>query len=268
MNTLKQSQVRVVASAQGWIESQAVGQLYSCARLDGIRSAVGFPDLHPGTRSPVGAAFVTEGLLHPRLIGGDIGCGMGLFKLDLIRREARLDQWASLPFALEHPWEHPVRDFLADHGLHSTGFDRALGTIGGGNHFAELQCVEEVLAPAEFRKLRLGRQQLVALVHSGSRGLGESILNLHLDQHFDAAVEVGSFAGEEYLRGHDLALRWAAANRALIIERCSTKRCVDDQVNLIALNKIGDVGPAFGHLVDKSARQAFGFESLLSAARA
>jgi release factor H-coupled RctB family protein len=220
MNTLTDTQVRLFASAQSWIEGEAVRQLYATAKLDGVRHAVGFPDLHPGKGAPVGAAFVTEGVIYPHLIGGDIGCGMALFKTDLIRRDAKLDRWAALRFNLEHPWDEFVDGFLAEHDLESTEFDSALGTIGGGNHFTELQTVEKILDTAEFRTLGLGKQQLVVLVHSGSRGLGESILRTHVDQHFGEGVEAESFAAEEYLRGHDFAVRWAKANRELIARRC------------------------------------------------
>ncbi len=194
-------------------------QLYAIAKLDSVRQVVGFPDLHPGKGSPVGAAFVTEGVIYPHLIGGDIGCGMALFKTDLVRRDVRLDRWAKLPFNLEHPWDAPPGDFLVEHGLESTPFDSALGTIGGGNHFAELQAVEKIQDANEFKKLDIGKQQLVVLVHSGSRGLGESILRDHLEKHFGDGVEADSFSGDEYLRGHDLAVRWAKANRELIARR-------------------------------------------------
>src|SRR5436309_16061898 len=83
--------VRLFASAQSWIESEAVCQLYATAKLDGVRHAVGFPDLHPGKGTPVGAAFVTDGVIYPHVIGGDIGCGMALFKTDLVRRDAKLE---------------------------------------------------------------------------------------------------------------------------------------------------------------------------------
>lgn len=219
MNTLTETQVRLFASAQSWIEGEAVRQFYATAKLDGMRHVVGFPDLHPGKGSPVGAAFVTEGMIYPHLIGGDIGCGMALFKTNLVRRDVKLDRWAKLQFNLEHPWDQFVSDFLAERNLESTEFDAALGTIGGGNHFAELQAVEKVLDSDEFKKLDLGKQQLVVLVHSGSRVLGESILRAHVDQHFGEAVEADSFAAEEYLRGHDFAVRWAKANRELIARR-------------------------------------------------
>lgn len=219
MNTLIETPVRLFASPQSWIEGEAVRQLYATAKLDGVRLAVGFPDLHPGKGSPVGAAFVTEGVIYPHLIGGDIGCGMALFQTDLVRRDAKLDRWAKLEFNLEHPWDQFVGDFLAEQDLESTEFDAALGTIGGGNHFAEVQTVEQVLDVAAFKKLGLGRQQLVVLVHSGSRGLGETILRAHVDQHFGAGVDVDSYAAEEYFRGHDFTVRWAKANRELIARR-------------------------------------------------
>ena len=219
MTAQTETQVRLFASAQSWIEGEAVRQLYATAKLDGMRLAVGFPDLHPGKGSPVGAAFVTEGVIYPHLIGGDIGCGMALFKTDLVRRDVKLDRWAKLQLNLEHPWDEFVSDFLAEQELESTEFDSALGTIGGGNRFAELQTVERVLDAEEFKKLDLGKQQLVVLVHSGSRGLGETILHAHVDQHFGNGVEADSFAAEEYLHGHDLAIRWAKANRELIARR-------------------------------------------------
>src|SRR6266700_4238101 len=211
--------VRLFASAQSWIEGEAVRQLYATAKLDGVHRAVGFPDLHPGKGTPIGAAFVTDGVIYPHLIGGDIGCGMALFKTDLVRRDAKLDRRARLQFNLEYPWDQFIGEFLAEHDLESTEFDAALGTIGGGNHFAELQTVEKVLDVEEFKKLDLGKQQLVVLVHSGSRGLGESILRAHVDQHFGEGVEADSFAADEYLSGHDFAVHWAKANRELIARR-------------------------------------------------
>ena len=175
--------------------------------------------MHPGKGSPVGAVFVTEGKIYPHLIGGDIGCGMALFKTDLVRRDAKLDRWSTRRFDLEHPWDERISEFLAEHELESTEFDSALGTICGGNHFAELQAVEKVLDADEFKNLGLGKQQLVVLVHSGSRGLGETILRAHVDEHFGNGIEAELFAAEEYLHGHDYAVRWAKANRELIARR-------------------------------------------------
>ena len=59
----------------------------------------------------------------------------------------------------------------------------------------------------------------MVLVHSGSRGLGETILRAHVDEHCANGVTADSAAAEEYLRGHDFAVRWAKANRELIARR-------------------------------------------------
>lgn len=221
--TTTETSVRLFASAQNWIEGEAVRQLYATAKLDGMRYAVGFPDLHPGKGSPVGAAFVAEGVVYPHLIGGDIGCGMALFATELVRRDAKLDRWAQLRFDLEHPWDEFVGEFLAEQNLESTEFDSALGTIGGGNHFAEIQAVEKILDAEEFAKVGLGKQQLALLVHSGSRGLGETILRAHVDEHCGNGVNAESVDAQEYLRGHDFAVRWARANRELIARRFAAK---------------------------------------------
>ena len=219
MNTMTEPKVRMIASPRSWIEGEAVRQFHATARLDGVTLAVGFPDLHPGKGVPVGAAFVTEGVIYPHLIGGDIGCGMALFATDLVRRDAKLDRWAGLRFDLEHPWDAGVGDFLAEQNLASTEFDEALGTIGGGNHFAEIQAVEKIHDAEAHKQFGIAKEQLVVLVHSGSRGLGDTVLRRHVDEHRAAGVPVESAAAQEYLRGHDFAARWARANRALIARR-------------------------------------------------
>jgi len=252
MNTLTETKVRLFASSKSWIEGEALRQFYAAAKLAGMRLAVGFPDLHLGKGSPVGAAFVTEGMIYPDLIGGDIGCGMALFKTDLVQRDIKLNRWANLRFDLEHPWEGDVSEVLAESDLESTEFNQALGTLGGGNHFAELQMVDEVLDANAFRRFGLGKQQLVGLIHSGSRGLGESIVRSYVEEHQASGSDVHppqycdqrqddalgpssgcqsrhsrscyggraeSFAVASYLRDHDQAIRWAKANRALIARR-------------------------------------------------
>src|ERR1700761_7812778 len=113
MNTSNQTNVRLFASAQSWIEGEAVRQLYAIAKLDGVTRAVGFPDVHPGKAAPVGTAFLADGVIYPHLIGGDIGCGMALFRTDLLRRDAKLDRWAEKYFHLEHPWDGEISGFIA-----------------------------------------------------------------------------------------------------------------------------------------------------------
>ena len=117
-------------------------------------------------------------MIYPHLIGGGYCCGLALFKPDFVRGDAKLDRWAEKCFQfLEHPWDAGVGEFLAENELELRSSIRRSGTIGGGNHFAELQAVEKVLDAGAFKQL--GPWQVSsssALVHSGSRGLGESIL--------------------------------------------------------------------------------------------
>jgi release factor H-coupled RctB family protein len=219
MNTTIETNVRLVASARTWIESEALRQFLAAAKLPGVRRAVGLPGLHPGQGAPVGAAFVTEDVIYPHLIGGDIGCGMALFKTGLLRRKAKLDRWADLPFDLEHPWEGDVQERLTREGLCATQFAETFGTLGGGRHFAELQAVEKVFDQDAFAALGLAKDELVALMHSGSHALGQAALEIHLEGHGVNAVPVQSEAATSYLLLHDHAMNWARAGRALVAER-------------------------------------------------
>jgi len=219
MNTTTENNVRLVASSKSWIEGEALRQLLATAKLPGMHHAVGLPDLHPGKGTPVGAAFVTGGVIYPHLVGGDIGCGMALFKTGLLRRKAKLDRWAGLPFDLEHPWEGDVQERLMREGLCTTQFAESFGTLGGGNHFAELQSVEKVFDQDAFAALGLVKDELVALIHSGSRGMGQRVLEIHLEGHGVNAVAADSDAATSYLLLHDHAVQWAKASRALIAER-------------------------------------------------
>ncbi len=210
------ARVHVVASPDTWIEGEAVRQLEATARLLGMRLCVGMPDLHPGKGHPIGAAMVTTGVLYPHLVGGDIGCGMGLWRTDLKQKKARRDKWAERLHGLEEPWDGDTAAWLGEYGITAAEHDHALGTIGGGNHFAELQQVEVVHDAAAFAALGLAEDWLVLLIHSGSRGLGESILRAHTTRLGAQPLEVGTADCNEYLQHHDRAVRWAVANRALI----------------------------------------------------
>jgi len=244
MTTTTETNVRLIASAKNWIEGEAVRQLCTAAKLPDVRLAVGLPDLHPGKFAPVGAAFVTEGVIYPHLIGGDIGCGMALFKTGLLRRKAKLDRWAGLRFDLEHPWEGDTRERLASEKLCTTQFAVSFGTLGGGNHFAELQAVEQVFDQDAFASLGLAKDEFVALVHSGSRGLGQSVLEIYIEGHGANGAHAESDAATSYLLLHDHAVNWAKASRALIAERFvetlggKSKRVLDSCHNSVSCRSV------------------------------
>ena len=229
---------QLIASDQSWIEGEALRQLEQTAALPGMRQAVGLPDLHPGKGYPIGAAFLCE-QIYPALVGNDIGCGMGLWQTDLPRRKFKPERAAERLQGLEDPWNGELSDWRTDYGLEPTVCDAALGTIGGGNHFAEVQWVEAVMDPAALATLGIDPDQALLLVHSGSRGLGESILRTVVDQQGHHGLDPASPAAVDYLRQHDHALRWAQANRGLIAHRVLTalnaeaQRRLDSWHNLV-----------------------------------
>jgi len=239
--------VRLLASKKNWIEGEAVSQLKKTAELPGVRLAVGLPDLHPGRGHPVGAAFVTEGVFYPQLVGNDVGCGMALWQTDLQRRKFNLDRAVKRLEGLESPWEGDTAGWLARYGVESTETDLSLGTIGGGNHFAELQDWHEIHDEAALENLGLQRQSLAILIHSGSRGLGELLLRRHLDRHGSDGLPSTGEDAAIYLREHDRARRWAVANRALIAQRmaerihCGIQAAVDVCHNSITAVEYGGV---------------------------
>jgi release factor H-coupled RctB family protein len=208
----------LIASAQTWIEGEALRQLEQTAALPGMRQAVGLPDLHPGQGYPIGAVFLSE-RIYPALVGNDIGCGMALWPLDLSLRKFKPERAAERLQELEDPWDGDLADWRVPFGLEPTAYDASLGTIGGGNHFAEVQGVAEVIDPAALATLGIDPGQLLLLVHSGSRGLGEAILRAVIGQQGHQGLDPASPEAADYLRQHDQALRWAEANRRLIAHR-------------------------------------------------
>lgn len=209
--------VRLCASSKNWIDGMALSQLQTVSEYKGAVMAVGLPDLHPGKGGPVGAALAVRGWLYPSFIGNDCGCGIGLWRSDLPKRKLKLDKWAS-KLSLDSSWDGDTAGWLARWDLGPDG-DTSIGTIGGGNHFAELQQVEQVMDAVEFKAVGLDERDLVVLVHSGSRGMGQFILEAHVRKHQYAGIAVGTEDACEYLGMHDKAVKWAKANRALIAHR-------------------------------------------------
>jgi release factor H-coupled RctB family protein len=211
--------VRLIASDKTWIEGAALEQLNTTARLPGIVQAIGFPDLHPGKGTPVGAAFVSRGVIHPRLPGNDIGCAMSFWATDLSARKLKLDRWVDRLEGLDRSYEGCVAPWLAAQQLEPSIHDAGLGTIGGGNHFAELQVVHEVVDRERFASLDLDRCAAAILIHSGSRGLGQAIFNEQMAANGLEPLAEGTPAAAAFLARHDEALRWSIANRALLADR-------------------------------------------------
>lgn len=185
------------------------------------------PDVHLAHDVCVGTVLATRSRLYPQAVGGDIGCGMAAVQLntsaerlhdpacarrilDLLGRLApplARPPGAALPLpddvaALPHSGAPAVRRALREARCQ-------LGTLGRGNHFLELQRDDE--------------DGLWVMVHSGSRGLGPTIRDHHL-RHADPSpdglpsLEAEADAGRAYLLDLALALAWAEANRAALLD--------------------------------------------------
>lgn len=129
------------------------------------------PDIHPGKIAPIGLSMTVSDKVIPQLLGVDIGCGMTCVKLNRNYAEfQKMDKVIreNVPsgFAIRKEPHHMAEKFSYK-GLHCIGHintkraDKSLGTLGGGNHFIELD------------KGTDGSMYLV--VHTGSRHLGEEV---------------------------------------------------------------------------------------------
>ncbi|WP_437731997.1 RtcB family protein [Sorangium sp. So ce1335] len=241
---------RLVARDDVWLEGNAVQQFARVAALPGCVRAVAMPDLHAGRGIPVGAAFAFADRVVPQLIGGDAGCGVrlvatsvGRMAPDLLERRAR-EAMEDDPLAgcdpaevFEQVWRRGARGLAevggapealarlaaaepedglrpsGDASPYRAGYEGALGSVGGGNHFLEIARVGALRDPASARAIGLAAGDLVVLAHSGSRGLGGA-----LGQRWGGAVLEGD-AAEPYLGELSGARRFAQANRLLLAYR-------------------------------------------------
>jgi release factor H-coupled RctB family protein len=211
--------INIITSAKNWMESSAIDQFEKTAKLPGMIAAAGMPDLHPGKDAPIGAVFATDTVVYPHLVGTDIGCGMSFWQTELSVGKVKVDKLVKRLQGLEDPWRRDLGSLLQQSNIEPTSFDSSLGTIGGGNHFAELQQCHTVYEPGFFRSSNIDDTAIFLLVHSGSRGFGEHVLREYQANHSNRGQQVDSDAGIRYLAAHDQALRWAVLNRKLIAAR-------------------------------------------------
>lgn len=161
------------------IEAEAMKQIENLATSEAYRDCKIriMPDCHAGKGCTIGTVIQTAGKVVPNTVGVDIGCGMLVWDLGFANIDmAILDRiindnipsgfnvhekpFSSEMVALMH---HEIQEFLPSWEQY---FDldyvlRSLGTLGGGNHFIEVDVDDE------------GCKYLV--VHSGSRNLGVKI---------------------------------------------------------------------------------------------
>lgn len=200
-----------------YVDKEAKRQLFHAAQLPGMVSCVGMPDLHVGSGAfPVGAAFISSHII-PELVGSDIGCGMSLFPLPFLKPERLSDKVLSristtvgkygFPGGIDSIPEIPeIPESDTTHHPRALAHADRFGTIGGGNHFAELQVIDKLVEPNA-----LSLEVAYLLVHSGSRTLGKAVA-----KQYNADKDI-----QAYREGHRLSVKWASENRAAIARRFS-----------------------------------------------
>lgn len=183
------------------------------------------PDVHPGKVGTIGFTATVGNRIIPNVVGIDIGCGVTLAKLRQKKVEfQKLDKviWENIPSGF-HTHQKPHRfceafDFARLNCAEAVNIQRAIssiGTLGGGNHFIELD--------------RDTEGNLYAAVHSGSRHLGKEVTEYYLRegqkslkaQGISVPYELTYLEGdlmEEYLQDIQIVQEFAELNRAAILD--------------------------------------------------
>jgi len=117
----------------------------------------------------------------------------------------------------------------ASHEAYDRGSDE-LGTVGSGNHFVEVQAVEQIYEPEIAEKLDIWEGQVMIMVHSGSRGFGHQVCTDYLRVALKvrdkykiklpdpqlACMPFNSPEGQSYFRAMNAAANYAFANRQIL----------------------------------------------------
>merc|ERR1711935_1076835 len=207
-----------------------VKQLANVAALPGIvKASLGMPDVHAGYGFAIGniAAFDMsdpEAVVSPGGVGFDINCGVRLVRTNLHESYA----WAE---DKEHCEEYG-RMLGADPNKVSTKAKKRglpqLGTLGAGNHYAEIQVVDEICDKQAALKMGIEKEgQIVIMIHSGSRGFGHQVATdalvemeramkrdgIRLNDKQLACARINSIEGQNYLAAMACAANFAFVNR-------------------------------------------------------
>ncbi|KAF9416471.1 hypothetical protein BGZ94_010211 [Podila epigama] len=233
-----------ILAKRSFVDPDANTQLNRTALFPGMRRVVGQPDLHPGNQYPIGATFITQKFIYPALIGNDIGCGMAVYKTRLssdIKPQKIVDKL----FQLEGRWTEgdPHQFLISKLGIEHAETGKAhldqLGTIGGGNHFAEFVILEQRVDDTLCEEFGLTADKTYLIVHSGSRKFGQTVLEASNRMQTKAekklvGIDASSESGQEYLKQHDAACAWARTNRELIAHRVLSRlNAEEDAIKLL-----------------------------------
>jgi tRNA-splicing ligase RtcB len=218
------------------IERGALDQLYNVARLPFVFHHVGeMPDGHVGYGVAIGCVLATySDYIIPNAVGVDIGCGVCSIRTNMThlnkytREKIRDDIFKLIPVGKNHnkspqPGMPEWTQGTLVGKIIDEQYDSArnqLGTLGGGNHFIELQMGSD--------------GYIYIMLHSGSRNLGKRVADHYnklakennekwfssVPSQWDLAfLHVHENSGRHYTHEMEYCVRFAAANRLLMLKR-------------------------------------------------
>lgn len=216
------------------IEDGALDQLYNLARLPFVyKHVAAMPDAHLGYGMPIGGVLATKGVVIPNAVGVDIGCGMICVRTSLqeievetlkrIMKQIRqlipvgFKKHKNMQAGMPH-WNRDLPTSIIENEWENAS--KSLGTLGGGNHFIEIQKGDD--------------DYIYVMIHSGSRNLGKKIAD-----HYNkiavtknelwfsnvpkkwqlAFLPLYSEWGMAYMKEMSYAVQYAYANRMLMMDR-------------------------------------------------
>jgi tRNA-splicing ligase RtcB len=228
------------------IEPETLRQVRDIASLDGAVRVAVMPDAHKGYGMPIGCMLATDGVVVPYAVGVDIGCGMiaaqttigladvtpervrqvleGIYRRVPVgqptRRDAKQGSFETRQdsVALREWWSDGGEDDPVLRSVRERA-DRQVGTLGGGNHFVEVQADDE--------------GAIWLMLHTGSRSFGKAICDrwhaealarcekegVDLPSRELAYLDIRGDAGRSYVRDMRYAMRYAEESRARIYDR-------------------------------------------------
>lgn len=209
------------------IEQSAWDQALNLANLPFAYHHIALmPDVHSGYGMPIGGVLATKDVVVPNAVGKDIGCGMiavrtSLTDIDTTTLKAIMsDIRESIPVGFKHhdiPQISGLFNDVPDIPIIQQQIESAkkqLGTLGGGNHFIEIQKGSD--------------GYIWFMIHSGSRNFGLKIADeyhkkaVKLCERWYSNIPTNELAflpietneGKEYMEAMNYALKFAKHNRA------------------------------------------------------
>jgi len=196
------------------------------------------PDVHAGMGMPIGGVLACKDAVIPNAVGVDIGCGMCAVKTnwkvaditaDVLRKQIMRGIRKRIPLGMDHhktaqdekylPTGHDI-DKMEIVKRRQQAITKEVGTLGGGNHFIELQKDEE--------------GTLWIMIHSGSRNLGKLVGDFYNEKAKELNERWHSVVSPEirlpflplktdefnaYWREMQYCIDFALCNRRLMMER-------------------------------------------------